>query len=106
MIFGNPGPGIVLQIHNWGISYWWQLTSHCLKTCRTIKTVGINSRQGKRKQFCSLPHEHFIPFKYVNYLTGTCRIGVFIGSHITVSYTHLRAHETKANLVCRLLLEK
>src|SRR5660397_268612 len=29
--------------------------------------------------------------------------GVFI---VAVSYTHLRAHETKANLVCRLLLEK
>jgi len=27
-------------------------------------------------------------------------------SKIPVSYTHLRAHETKANLVCRLLLEK
>ena len=27
-------------------------------------------------------------------------------SIIPVSYTHLRAHETKANLVCRLLLEK
>src|SRR5660397_258754 len=26
--------------------------------------------------------------------------------HASVSYTHLRAHETKANLVCRLLLEK
>src|SRR5660398_103258 len=25
---------------------------------------------------------------------------------IPVSYTHLRAHETKAKLVCRLLLEK
>ena len=25
---------------------------------------------------------------------------------IAVSYTHLRAHETKANLVCRLLLDK
>ena len=25
---------------------------------------------------------------------------------ITVSYTHLRAHETRGNLVCRLLLEK
>src|SRR5660397_280788 len=25
---------------------------------------------------------------------------------MSVSYTHLRAHETKANLVCRLLLEK
>ena len=31
------------------------------------------------------------------------RHGVGVG---TVSYTHLRAHETKANLVCRLLLEK
>jgi len=28
------------------------------------------------------------------------------GSVAPVSYTHLRAHETKANLVCRLLLEK
>src|SRR5660398_243347 len=27
-------------------------------------------------------------------------------SFLPVSYTHLRAHETKANLVCRLLLEK
>ena len=24
----------------------------------------------------------------------------------SVSYTHLRAHETRGNLVCRLLLEK
>ena len=29
-----------------------------------------------------------------------------IGTNIPVSYTHLRAHETKANIVCRLLLEK
>ena len=29
-----------------------------------------------------------------------------IEGHKAVSYTHLRAHETKANLVCRLLLEK
>src|SRR5660398_297146 len=28
------------------------------------------------------------------------------GGPKSVSYTHLRAHETKANLVCRLLLEK
>src|SRR5660398_204816 len=30
----------------------------------------------------------------------------FSGWPWPVSYTHLRAHETKANLVCRLLLEK
>ena len=29
-----------------------------------------------------------------------------IREYSAVSYTHLRAHETKANLVCRLLLEK
>ena len=30
----------------------------------------------------------------------------FIASQKTVSYTHLRAHETELHLVCRLLLEK
>ncbi len=29
-----------------------------------------------------------------------------IDTYEDVSYKHLRAHETKANLVCRLLLEK
>src|SRR5450759_5770524 len=28
------------------------------------------------------------------------------GSFVPVSYTHLRAHETRHDLVCRLLLEK
>src|SRR5660397_278456 len=45
--------------------------------------------------------------------TSTVKVGVLsitvsmsVGDTIdTVSYTHLRAHETKANLVCRLLLE-
>ena len=31
---------------------------------------------------------------------------IFLAGLQAVSYTHLRAHETKANLVCRLLLEK
>ena len=31
---------------------------------------------------------------------------VIEGSRETVSYTHLRAHETVLDLVCRLLLEK
>ena len=33
----------------------------------------------------------------------TCHIEIIL---IAVSYTHLRAHETEADLVCRLLLEK
>ena len=32
-------------------------------------------------------------------------LGSIFGLIIAVSYTHLRAHETKANLVCRRMLE-
>ena len=49
----------------------------------------------------------------VQYLLGTeeqdkRHIHQLIQSHrtIPVSYTHLRAHETRRHLVCRLLLEK
>ena len=40
---------------------------------------------------------------------GSCTImlnGISVKSCTTVSYTHLRAHETVLDLVCRLLLEK
>eukprot|EP00825_Cyclidium_porcatum_P047892 TRINITY_DN7871_c0_g1_i2.p3 TRINITY_DN7871_c0_g1~~TRINITY_DN7871_c0_g1_i2.p3 ORF type:complete len:115 (-),score=30.34 TRINITY_DN7871_c0_g1_i2:48-392(-) len=33
-------------------------------------------------------------------------LGIAMVSHVPVSYTHLRAHETRHDLVCRLLLEK
>src|SRR5450756_3098104 len=36
---------------------------------------------------------------------GYC-VGVYSSRKIPVSYTHLRAHETRHDLVCRLLLEK
>src|SRR5450756_1766883 len=44
-----------------------------------------------------------VPVEY-----GGAGLGVLDGCLITeaVSYTHLRAHETRHDLVCRLLLEK
>ena len=45
-------------------------------------------------------------YLYKNYFilnASTLAFGYLIG---TVSYTHLRAHETSLHLVCRLLLEK
>ena len=39
-------------------------------------------------------------------VTGKQKMAELAASLVTVSYTHLRAHETLANLVCRLLLEK
>ena len=51
--------------------------------------------------------EFFVAFtdegKTLRQVLGQAKIYVLAGA---VSYTHLRAHETKANLVCRLLLEK
>src|SRR5450759_1436650 len=35
-----------------------------------------------------------------------CQSNALAGSPVPVSYTHLRAHETRHDLVCRLLLEK
>ena len=44
-------------------------------------------------------------FVWYNRETDTLNAGPFTGTD-TVSYTHLRAHETRHDLVCRLLLEK
>src|SRR5660397_260464 len=43
---------------------------------------------------------------FVVMITGDVDVKTARESLTPVSYTHLRAHETKANLVCRLLLEK
>ena len=39
----------------------------------------------------------------LEYIYAVILVGVIM---MTVSYTHLRAHETVLDLVCRLLLEK
>ena len=38
--------------------------------------------------------------------TSSLELGIDMGAVDPVSYTHLRAHETVLDLVCRLLLEK
>src|SRR5450759_1468708 len=46
----------------------------------------------------------FIVFIMTRHVQASSELTPFI--YITVSYTHLRAHETRHDLVCRLLLEK
>jgi len=53
-----------------------------------------------RKYFLSKKKKNFI-----NVISIISMGVVAIGTACPVSYTHLRAHETKANLVCRLRLE-
>eukprot|EP00828_Plagiopyla_frontata_P049013 TRINITY_DN9595_c0_g1_i1.p1 TRINITY_DN9595_c0_g1~~TRINITY_DN9595_c0_g1_i1.p1 ORF type:complete len:154 (+),score=17.18 TRINITY_DN9595_c0_g1_i1:313-774(+) len=72
----------------------------------------INSKEITLQQF----------IRGMSYLLTSIRINMFLKYHVenwliildvqnmgalgSVSYTHLRAHETGRNLVCRLLLEK
>src|SRR5674476_996660 len=49
------------------------------------------TKRAVRVRFGAPPHQH--------------EVWVWAGAVETVSYTHLRAHETGRNLVCRLLLE-
>src|SRR5660397_268271 len=61
---------------------------------RTVKTPTMSAAWVKMEEDGS-----------INILMGSVEVGQGVTT-IPVSYTHLRAHETKANLVCRLLLEK
>ena len=46
-------------------------------------------------------NQSILPSLFQDFISNQIRISVS-----AVSYTHLRAHETLMNLVCRLLLEK
>ena len=48
----------------------------------------------------------FERLRYTRSVDESKRINNVKGCIVTVSYTHLRAHETVLDLVCRLLLEK
>ncbi|CUX14144.1 hypothetical protein BN3456_00038 [Clostridium sp. C105KSO13] len=45
-------------------------------------------------------------YNYLRKMLGYKEIALTERQYATVSYTHLRAHETSLHLVCRLLLEK
>src|SRR5678815_4105995 len=51
-------------------------------------------------------HARYPVWPYVRVRAGGTVVMLFLDSRSTVSYTHLRAHETPEQLVCRLLLEK
>ena len=65
-----------------------------------LPNLSINYDAMSKDMEKRFPRLYYIKMK-ISYDLGFIAIRV-----TTVSYTHLRAHETKANLVCRLLLEK
>src|SRR5660398_271758 len=72
------------------------------QSCLRIRTEVLKQVGGVKK--CLITYAHELADTAFPHL----RRGHELDTHVprSVSYTHLRAHETKANLVCRLLLEK
>ena len=68
-----------------------------------ISAQGINQ---KYTQFRKTPIGDNPAFTFRTFLLRLGLIGPEYKNVRTVSYTHLRAHETDSYLVCRLLLEK
>src|SRR5674476_591202 len=72
----------------------------------SVSAVQSYIRRWSRKELMALRAEENLTAEYkdeVNRQLGEMRNNLLI---YPVSYTHLRAHETGRNLVCRLLLEK
>src|SRR5450756_119678 len=68
-----------------------------------IMAVRLKSTRMKLSSFC-LICTVFVSF--IAFLSLTCKRHIPPIASVPVSYTHLRAHETRHDLVCRLLLEK
>ena len=77
------------------------LAGHNALLPEAVNQLKINTKNAS--SFGSYQNFKFkqVPVKKI-YEIGT----LTIGNNTSVSYTHLRAHETGRNLVCRLLLEK
>src|SRR5664279_2528358 len=60
------------------------------------------SRSNRRTCVCSGDADHILFYSHERIITGKAKMAGIT----SVSYTHLRAHETDSYIVCRLLLEK
>ena len=82
-----------------------------LSECRTADDVFATYRgEMQREGFQNIVFAHFMPngeheIPFLELPSAMPRV-YLAEKFIAVSYTHLRAHETVLDLVCRLLLEK
>eukprot|EP00656_Telonema_subtile_P037678 TRINITY_DN42022_c0_g1_i1.p1 TRINITY_DN42022_c0_g1~~TRINITY_DN42022_c0_g1_i1.p1 ORF type:complete len:127 (+),score=23.49 TRINITY_DN42022_c0_g1_i1:76-456(+) len=75
-------------------------------------STGVNLPESLYQQhelaiFCNLPTTTDLVAENAKARTNNCHfVSCEIRGIVAVSYTHLRAHETVLDIVCRLLLEK
>ena len=64
-----------------------------------IRGIGMTSQRTRERLVERLFEQGISDIRVIEMMRTTPR-------HLSVSYTHLRAHETVLDLVCRLLLEQ
>ena len=85
-------------------TYTWEETQkNILKLSKIIKE---NIKEGDRCLLVSENRPEWFISDMAIMLSGGITVPAYTTYTEAVSYTHLRAHETLMNLVCRLLLEK
>src|SRR5665648_1142233 len=65
----------------------------------------IRLKEGVTCKHCGGKKHYWLAAKW-QFQCSSCSFRTTLRSGTAVSYTHLRAHETRHDLVCRLLLEK
>src|SRR5450756_2684645 len=105
---GQARTAIMVDQRAQGAGYLRRLTYQANGGSRVCTGTGDNGNQGdgyvqNHTAYGGDSSSHGTPGTTAVVLAGTHHA---IISYNTVSYTHLRAHETRHDLVCRLLLEK
>ena len=81
--------------------------SEVIKVVREVQAVELRASSGLRVIVSTLPKADVMRFdRRLRAIGGRKRAVDRVSSFASVSYTHLRAHETGLDLECRLLLEK
>ena len=98
-------PGVLLLFSDWFVL----ITFVCSSLKKMYKKVFNNLIRGVPVEECCISWRESRPQKQRHLASIVANKRNIIDTCFaikTVSYTHLRAHETEADLVCRLLLEK
>src|SRR5659263_706299 len=99
----------VVNHSGWAVTHGWS-GEHCSARSRATSRPSSRARATKASKSANVPSSAWMaswpPWAEPVAYGEPGSVGAQVSELLPVSYTHLRAHETRHDLVCRLLLEK
>src|SRR5450756_665522 len=93
-------------------SFWTTMVSFPIERAKSSAAFSVSSevcrpRMSSHRRIMGTGLKKWVPTTLSGLLVAAAMLVIDIAEVlVAVSYTHLRAHETRHDLVCRLLLEK